>query len=93
LFVIACLDTHSHTTNAQVQLIVQALRQQDNDKPAAYNNTIFQQAIEQMNHPDYGRQNPLQELPIRSPQELSNESGFYPELPGNQKFLVELPPS
>ncbi|KAI0434821.1 hypothetical protein F5Y09DRAFT_189541 [Xylaria sp. FL1042] len=86
LFVIASVDTHRYHTAAQVEMIVQALRQQNIQDPATaalVHNAMYP------NRPPI----PLQEYPQthRPSQEPYYKPEYYPELPENQKFLGDLP--
>ncbi|KAI1120772.1 hypothetical protein F5Y10DRAFT_117242 [Nemania abortiva] len=83
LFVIACVDTHRYHTAAQVQLIVQTLRQQNLNDPTTA--AIIHNSMYPTNN---SKPVPLQDLPqaVRP----SDEATLYPELPENQKFLGDL---
>ncbi|KAI0805491.1 hypothetical protein GGR55DRAFT_279199 [Xylaria sp. FL0064] len=86
LFVIACVDTHRYHTAVQVEMIVQALRQQNIQDPATaalVHNAMYP------NRPPI----PLPEYPPphRPSQEPYYKPEYYPELPENQKFLADLP--
>jgi hypothetical protein len=97
LFTTAVTDTHNGRRtheSAKVDRIVQALRQERIDNPTTAtraNNLASREAFEYANHIYHGMPIPIQELPhtIRSPQELSNESSYYPELPTTQDFSAD----
>ncbi|GAP89910.1 hypothetical protein SAMD00023353_4400140 [Rosellinia necatrix] len=90
LFIMGSIDTHRYHTAAQVELIVQTLRQQNLSDPttaAIIHNSLYPKSY--INH--HQQPIPLQEFPhpIRPSHDLSGDGAFYPELPENQKFLVQ----
>ncbi|KAI0096780.1 hypothetical protein GGR51DRAFT_553371 [Nemania sp. FL0031] len=93
LFVIACVDTHRYHTAAQVQLIVQTLRQQNLNDPttaAIIHNSLYPASYTKSPQPAYIQDHPPM---ARPPYRPSDEVTLYPELPENQKFLADLRPS
>ncbi|KAI1158538.1 hypothetical protein F5B18DRAFT_83745 [Nemania serpens] len=91
LFVIACVETHRHHATAQIELIVEALRQHNIDNigdPAAA--AIIHNSLYPTSHlPD---RQPVHEIPpkTRPVHEPGDDAIFYRELPDNQKFLANL---
>ncbi|KAK5626810.1 hypothetical protein RRF57_002525 [Xylaria bambusicola] len=85
LFVMACVDTHRHHTAVQVQMIVQALRQQNMNDPTTaglVNNAMY---LEPQGIPPQGY--PQMPRPSHEPY-LKPE--YYRELPENQKFQGDI---
>ncbi|KAJ8133495.1 hypothetical protein O1611_g129 [Lasiodiplodia mahajangana] len=95
LFVIACVDTHRYHTAAQVQLIVQTLRQQNLNDPATAAIIHQYNSLYPANYTNNPQHIPIPDHPqmARPPYEPSDEVTLYPELPENQKFLADLRPS
>ncbi|KAI1156274.1 hypothetical protein F4825DRAFT_404656, partial [Nemania diffusa] len=93
LFVIACVDTHRYHTAAQVELIVQTLRQQNLNDPTTA--AIIHNAMYPTSYINHRQSIPLQELPktTSSAHDHSDGSTLQPELPENHKFLADLRPS
>ncbi|KAI0521600.1 hypothetical protein F5B22DRAFT_544619 [Xylaria bambusicola] len=85
LFVMACVDTHIYHTAVQVQMIVQALRQQNANDPTTaglVNNAMY---LEQQGIPTHG----YQQMP-RPSHEPYPTPEYYRELPDNQKFQGDI---
>ncbi|KAI1300470.1 hypothetical protein F5Y03DRAFT_397186 [Xylaria venustula] len=82
LFVTACVDTHRYQTAVQVEMIVQALRRQNINDPAAAalaHNVVYNNR-EPIALPEYPQI-------YRPSQEHYGPPEQYPVLPENQKFL------
>ncbi|KAI1427382.1 hypothetical protein F5Y12DRAFT_712187 [Xylaria sp. FL1777] len=86
LFVIACVDTHRYHAAAQVEMIVQALRQQNINDPAT--TALVHNAIQPNRPPITLQEYPYMQRPSYEPR---SQPELYPELSENQKFLADLP--
>ncbi|KAI1109685.1 hypothetical protein F5Y14DRAFT_394489 [Nemania sp. NC0429] len=90
LFTMACMDTHRHHANAQVEMIVQALRQHNLGDPAIA--AILQNSSYAAAYPNDRQPVPAHE-PWPKPQPVrvsDSDASYHPELPENQKFLASI---
>ncbi|KAI0975781.1 hypothetical protein F4678DRAFT_457134 [Xylaria arbuscula] len=86
LFVTACVDTHRYQTAVQVEMIVQALRRQNINDPAAAalaHNVVYNNNREPIPLPEYPQV-------YRPSQEHYGPPEHYPVLQENQKFLGDM---
>lgn len=91
----ACVDTHRQHATAQVEMIVQALRQHnigdhnigDPATAAKIHNSLYPASYLNNRQPV-----PVHELPPRTRpvHEIGDDPTFYCELPDNEKFLANI---